>query len=147
MKVTSSPSRCAVIATAASLPHACPHQRRAVQILPGSRPRSTLTLCSAGTSARARANARRRSDAKPSAPANRVREIRSFSLTSTASCTCGSEAVWLAASNRRARSAHRWRRLVHNYPTVGVIENATEGLHSGGVLDLLDHRAMTSLAF
>ena len=35
MKVTSSPSRCAVIATAAST--RVPYQRRAVQILPGSR--------------------------------------------------------------------------------------------------------------
>ncbi len=74
-----------------------------------SREPSALTVmpCSAGTSARARASARRRSDVKPSAPANRVRETRSFSQTRTASCTCGSAAVWLAAStasNRRAKS-------------------------------------------
>ncbi len=66
-----------------------------------------LTLCSEGTSARARAKARRRSDAKPSAPANRVREIRSFSHTRTASCDVrigGGLARASAASNRRAKS-------------------------------------------
>ncbi len=48
-----------------------------------------LDGCSEGTSARARASARRRSDVKPSAPANRVSEMRSFSQTRTAaSCTC-----------------------------------------------------------
>jgi hypothetical protein len=63
-----------------------------------------LTLCSEGTSALASTNALRWSDAKPSAPANLVRETRSFSLTSTAAWTCGPEAVWLAASKRRAKS-------------------------------------------
>jgi len=63
-----------------------------------------LTLFREGTSAPARANARRKSDAKPSAPANWVNEIRSFSFTSTASCACAPEAVRLVANSRRARS-------------------------------------------
>ena len=52
----------------------------------------------ANTPALARANARRMSDAKPSAPANCVRKIRSFSFTSTASWTCGSSSPRDAAS-------------------------------------------------
>src|SRR6266852_253106 len=104
MKVTSSPSRWAMIATAASV---APLLESAASCSNMERSGLTSMLCSAGTSARARARARRSSDVKPSAPANRVRDTWSFSNTRTPSLTCASVALWLAASTasmRRAKS-------------------------------------------
>ena len=103
MKVTSKSSRCAVSAAAAAVPSfrvssSSPSIEQSGLILTRSRE---------GTSTRASANARRRSDAKPSGPANRVSEMRSLSQTRTASCTCASVALVPAASiasSRRAKS-------------------------------------------